>query len=270
MAAIETTHIKPVVIITGSSRGIGYHLAQAFLEHGCSVTISGHNPERLSKAYDQLKNQFGEERLFSQIADVGDFNQVQTLWDQTMRRFQRVDIWINNAGETAPPDPMWQQDPATIASIYRTNLLGLTYGCLVAVQGMRRQGFGAIYNLEGAGSDGRSHPGLTLYGTTKYAVRFLTDSIAKELQDTSIIIAAIRPGMVITDLILAPYQNRPQEWERFKKVINIIAEHPQVIAPRLAEKILQNKCSRVRIKPYTSFQILLRTIKRMMRHESLV
>ncbi len=250
------------VIITGSSRGIGFNLARAFLERGYSVTISGRNPERLQKAYQQLAQEFSEEALLAQVVDVGEFDQVQALWDEAWRRFHQVDIWINNAGITAPPDPLWQQSPLTTASVYRTNLLGLTYGCIVALNGMRQQGFGAIYNLEGAGSDGRIHPGLTLYGTTKHAIRYLTDSIAKEVKGTSILIGALRPGMVLTDLITAPYLNRPEDWERFKPVLNLIAERPEIVAPRLVEKILQNQRNGVRIQAFSGFQFMVRTLTR--------
>lgn len=250
------------VVITGSSRGIGFNLAQAFLKRSCIVSISGRDPERLQQAYQQLAGEFGESSIFAKVADVGDFDQLQALWDVTLQHFQPIDIWINNAGITAPPDPLWEQNPTTVAAVYRTNLIGLTYGCMVALNGMRKQGFGAIYNLEGAGSDGRSHPGLTLYATTKSAIRYLTDSIAQEVKNSNIIVGALRPGMVLTDLVTAPYANKPEEWERFKAVLNLIAERPEMVAPRLVDKILQNKRNGVRLHAYSRLQFISRTLIR--------
>ena len=258
------------VVITGSSRGIGFNLAKAFLKRGCRVSISGRDPERLQKAHHQLVQEFGNEPVFAKAADVGDFNQVQALWDEAFLRFHAIDIWINNAGVTAPPDPLWEQNPETVASVYRSNLLGLTYGCMVALTGMRQQGFGAIYNLEGAGSDGRIHPGLTLYGTTKFAIRYLTDSIAREVENTSIIIGALRPGMVLTDLVTAPYANRPEDWERFKAVLNLIAERPEIVAPRLVDKILQNQRNGIRIHAYSRLQFIGRTLIRIALRKRLI
>ncbi|MGB9640925.1 MAG: SDR family NAD(P)-dependent oxidoreductase [Anaerolineales bacterium] len=258
------------VVITGSSRGIGFNLAKAFLQRGCRVSISGRDPERLQRAYDQLMQQFSEESVFAKVADVSDFDQVQAFWDETIQRFQSIDIWINNAGITAPPDPLWEQKPEIVALVYHSNLIGLTYGCMVALNGMRKQGFGAIYNLEGAGSDGRIHPGLTLYGTTKFAIRYLTDSIAQEVKNTAIIVGALRPGMVLTDLVTSPYANRPEDWERFKPVLNLIAELPEVVAPRLVDKILQNKRNGVRLHASSRLQFVGRTLLRLVLRKRLV
>ena len=61
-----------------------------------------------------------------------------------------------------------------------TNLLGTAYESQVAMKGMLSQGFGAIYNMEGMGGDGRKHAGLTMYGTSKYAVHYFTESLALE------------------------------------------------------------------------------------------
>lgn len=258
------------VVITGSSRGIGFNLAKAFLKRGCCVSISGRDPERLQQAYQQLAGEFGEASVFARVADVSDFEQVHALWDAAWQRFHSIDIWINNAGVTAPPDPLWEQNPTTVAAVYHTNLIGLTYGCMVALNGMWQQGFGAIYNLEGAGSDGRSHPGLTLYGTTKCAIRYLTDSLAQEVKGTAIMVGALRPGMVITDLVTAPYADKPEEWKRFQKVLNLIAERPEIVAPRLVDKILDNKRNGVRLHTSTRLQFLIRTLKRIVFRKKLI
>ena len=63
-----------------------------------------------------------------------------------------------------------------ISYVVDTNLIGVIYGSKVAFSGMQTQGFGQIYNMEGMGSDGRKHEGLTLYGTTKYAQKYFNDS----------------------------------------------------------------------------------------------
>lgn len=258
------------VVITGSSRGIGFGLARAFLERGCRVAISGRDAERLGQARARLVSAFGEDAILAHLADVSEFEQVQSLWEESHRRFGTVDIWINNAGITADPDPLWQQAPETINAVYRTNLIGLTYGCLVALTGMRRQGYGAIYNLEGAGSDGRMHPGLTLYGTTKYAIRYLTDSLAKEVEGMGVIVGALRPGMVLTDLVTSPYADRPQEWERFKPVLNLIAERVENVAPLLVDKILKNRRNGARIRYLSNTAFLLRTLKRAIFREKIL
>jgi short-subunit dehydrogenase len=109
------------------------------------------------------------------------------------------------------------------------------------MRGMLAQGFGALYNMEGMGSDGRKHAGLTFYGTSKYAIHYFTESLALETKNTPVIVGALRPGMVITDMITDRYEHRPDEWERAKKIFNIIADRIENVTPWLAKAILANQ-----------------------------
>jgi NAD(P)-dependent dehydrogenase (short-subunit alcohol dehydrogenase family) len=229
------------IVITGSTRGIGHGLAESFLSHGCSVTISGRGAEAVDKTVADLKSRYEAELVYGQACDVTIPEQVQVLWDQSVEQFGKVDIWVNNAGTSGERGLVWEL-PANEAHIpITTNILGTLYGDQVAMKGMLAQGFGAIYNMEGMGSDGRKHIGLTLYGTSKYAVHYLTEGLALEAKDTPVIIGALRPGMVITDMITDRYEGRPEEWERAKKIFNIIADKVENVTPWLANKILTNQ-----------------------------
>jgi short-subunit dehydrogenase len=95
--------------------------------------------------------------------------------------------------------------------------------------------------MEGMGGDGRKHSGLTFYGTTKYAVHYFTDSLAMEAKDSSIIVGGLRPGMVATDLLRDRYKGRPDDWERAKKIFNILAEPVERVTPWLARQMLSNQ-----------------------------
>lgn len=95
--------------------------------------------------------------------------------------------------------------------------------------------------MEGMGSDGRKHKGLAIYGTSKYAVHYLTESLALEAQGTPVIIGGLRPGMVITDLITGRYRERPEELERARRIFNIIADTVEHVAPWLADRTLENR-----------------------------
>ena len=121
---------------------------------------------------------------------------------------------------------------------------------------MLAQGFGAIYNMEGMGSDGRKHAGLTLYCTSKYAIHYFTESLVLETKDTPVIFGALRPGMVITEMIENRYKNQPEEWERAKKLFNINADRDENVSPWLADKMLANQKYGV-ILAYTSMWKLL-------------
>jgi NAD(P)-dependent dehydrogenase (short-subunit alcohol dehydrogenase family) len=141
--------------------------------------------------------------------------------------------------------------------VIATNVLGTIFGAQVAFRGMQAQGHGAIYNMEGMGSDGRMHAGLTFYGTTKSAIHYFTKSLALEAKDSPVIIGGLRPGMVATDMIRDRYKDRPEDWERAKSIFNIIAERVETVTPWLAEQMLINRKNDV-ILSYSSPWKLLR------------
>jgi len=229
------------IVITGSTRGIGYGLAEAFLSKGCSVTVSGRGQEAVDKAVAGLQSRYDADHILGVTCDVTNSEQVQALWDATVQRFGKVDIWINNAGVSGDRGMVWELPVAEVQKPIETNIFGTVYGSQTAMRGMISQGYGATYNMEGMGSDGRKHAGLTMYGTSKYAIHYLTESMSIEAKDKPIIVGALRPGMVITDLILDRYKERSEELKRVKKVFNIIADRVENVAPWLATAILSNQ-----------------------------
>lgn len=229
------------IVITGSTRGLGYGLADAFLSLECSITVSGRGKESVEKAVAGLRSKYDAERIFGLACDVTVPKQLQTLWDQTIQKFGKIDIWINNAGLSGEQGLVWELSSDEAQIPIRTNVLGTIFGAQVAMRGMLAQGFGTIYNMEGMGSDGRKHAGLTLYGTSKYAIHYFTESLALEAKGTPLIIGALRPGMVITNMIVDRYKNRPAEWERAKRIFNIIADRVENVTPWLAKRIIANQ-----------------------------
>ena len=247
-----------VVVITGSSRGIGFGLASAFIERHCGVVVSGATMESTQNAVSTLAQSAEKDQIVGVSCDVRQHDQVQALWDRAVTAFGKVDVWINNAGLSGPSRKLWEQEPEDLQQVVATNLLGVLYGSRVAVRGMLAQGFGQIYSLEGLGSDGRWVPGLSLYGTMKYGLKYLNDALIKETRETSIIIGALRPGMVVTDLIVDPYRHRPQDWKRVKPIFNIIADRVEVVTPWLADRILGNHKTGVRFNYSPAWRLLLR------------
>jgi NAD(P)-dependent dehydrogenase (short-subunit alcohol dehydrogenase family) len=240
---LEAMYPHKYVVITGSTRGLGFRLAESFLQHGCTVTISGRSRKTLDQAAGSLESRYGPGKILACTCDVTDAAQVQALWDQSADRFGRVDIWINNAGWSGEEGFVWDRPAQELNDILSTNIAGTVYGSQTAMRGMIRQDSGAIYNMEGMGADGRKHSRLTTYGTTKYAVHYFTESLAIEARGTPVIVGSLRPGMVITDMIMDRYKDRPEEWERAKRIFNIIAERPETASPWLAEAMLSNRKS---------------------------
>jgi NAD(P)-dependent dehydrogenase (short-subunit alcohol dehydrogenase family) len=249
--------MRKSIVITGCTRGIGFHLARAFLERDCALTINGHTSESVNEALAKLGN-YSQEQIFGCAADVTDFDQVQGLWNESTRRYGRVDIWINNAGTAIPLMKFWEVPVKKYKQLVKVNLLGAMYGTQVALHGMLKQGFGALYNMEGFGARGRSMQGMTLYGSTKAAIHFINRSLAMETKDTPVITGGIAPGMVITEMITRQFEGREAELEKSKPILNIIAERPETVAPTLADKILRNNKNGVTINFSSPAYILLK------------
>ena len=246
------------VVITGSTRGIGLGLARAFLDAGCSVVVSGRDAQRLEEVRAELAAEHGESKVLAVLCDVREWDAVKRLWDESAARFGSIDVWINNAGISHPQVEAWEQTIDCTKAIVDTNVLGTIYGARVAIAGMLAQGFGAIYNLEGLGSAGRHVRGTALYATTKAAVRYFTDALILEAKGTPLVVGAIRPGMVITDLILEGLDRESLDWPRAQKIFNILADRVETVTPWIARRVLKNDKTGVRIDWLTRRRILAR------------
>jgi short-subunit dehydrogenase len=246
------------VVITGSTRGIGYHLAAAFLERDCAVTISGRTREAIEAAVNGLEEKYSRDLIYGFPCDVTDYIQVERLWENAKLHYGRLEIWINNAGIAMPRMNFWQASSGQYDEVVQTNILGTMYGTRVALTEMISQGYGALYNMEGFGARGRAMLEMTLYGSTKACVHFIDQSLAKEMDGMPVIVGAIAPGMMITDMITRQFKGREQELERSKPILNIIAEKPETVAPVLVEKILKNQKNGATIAYSSYFGVMLK------------
>ena len=219
------------IVITGSTRGIGFGMADNFLERGCNVVVSGRTQDGVNNALAPLADKHSSERILGQSCDVTNYDQVKALWDAAVVGFGKVDIWVNNAGQPGAYQQFWTTDPAHMKEVVTTNLVGTMYGSKVAIEGMLAQGFGAIYNMEGAGSDGRIHGAMTLYASSKRGGNLLIKGLAEELKDTPVIIGALNPGMVVTDFFHLQEERGGEDWDQTKKIVNIIGDKPRRSLP---------------------------------------
>ncbi len=244
------------IVITGSTRGIGFGLADSFLALGCRAVVSGRQRAAVDEAVAELAARHEAERVFGQPCDVTRFDQVQALWDAAQARFGAVDVWINNAGRSHLPMPFHRLAPELVESVLGTNVLGTMYGSRVAIAGMLDQGFGQIYNMEGMGSDGHTQEGLTLYGSTKYGLRYLNKALVKELKGTPVLFGMLSPGMVLTALVTDAFEEHLEAFERARFILNILTDRVETVTPWLARKILENEKHGVQIQ-WLSFPKLL-------------
>jgi NAD(P)-dependent dehydrogenase (short-subunit alcohol dehydrogenase family) len=225
------------IVITGSTRGIGLGLAREFLRGGHNVVVTGRSQAAVDRA---LKDLGTGERTLGLTCDVRSIAAQQAVWDQACARFGRVDMWINNAAIATDRALLADLPADQIQQTVDTNLLGTLYGCKVAIAGMLKQADGGrVYTFEGFGSDGIARPGLSTYGSTKRAIRYLTASLAKEYKDTQVLIGSLSPGIVATDLLLYSSKGaNPGDWEKAKRTLNILGDTVETVTPYLAEQAL--------------------------------
>ena len=230
------------IIITGGTRGIGFGLAENFLRSGQQVLLCGRSQNGVDQALENLSKEFSAEYLAGTVCDMQKYQDVENLWQFGIEKYDKIDIWINNAGIGQAQTPFWELEQELVREVVNTNITGAMFGAQVALAGFLKQGWGAFYNMEGLGSDGRKVEGLTLYGTSKRALNYLTDSLASEVKGTNVIVGALSPGMVLTDFILSRYEGKdPSEWESARKIFNILADKVETVTPYLAEQVLKNK-----------------------------
>lgn len=257
------------IVITGSTRGIGFAMARSFLKRGCRVVISGRKQNLVDVAVERLSKEYASENVVGFACDVAEFSQMEKLWDAPVKRFGSVDIWINNAGISNTQNPPWDLTADEIECVVKTNMLGEMLGTKIALSGFLKQGYGALYNMEGMGAQRRRGVrGLSIYGATKAGLRYFNDSIFLEVENKGIIVGAIQPGMMLTEMITDQYLNRREEWEKLKGIFSIISEKPEVVAEWLAEKILNNTKNGVRFTYGGMSRMITRLVRNQFRKKS--
>jgi NAD(P)-dependent dehydrogenase (short-subunit alcohol dehydrogenase family) len=250
------------IVITGSTRGIGYGLAIEFLKAGHQVVINGRDAEKVAQTVAKLK------AISSNVAGApGSVNEPEThekLINKAVNIFGKIDIWINNAGIPQPHRKFMEIEPEDIKAITEINIYGLMLGTRAAGQFMTKQGFGKIFNMEGFGSDGRIMDKLGLYGTTKRAVNYFSKSVSNEMVGGSVQLGILSPGMVRTDFLKGAQEIRtPKEAKQFKKVYDILAENPDVVTKFLVSRMLKSTKHYDRIEFLTKGRLFVKILRMM-------
>lgn len=186
-----------VAIVTGGASGIGLATVEALAAKGAKVVIGDYNVENGKKAEQSLKAK-GADVVFIQV-DAGNEESVKNLVAETVKRYGRLDIMVNNAGIgglSVPHELSYEDYQKTI----RVNQDGVFFGIKYAVQEMLKTGGGAIVNTSSIlGTVGE--PGAIAYNATKGAVNLMTKSAALAYAKNNITVNAVAPGYVETGMV---------------------------------------------------------------------
>ena len=188
----------PVVLITGALTGIGRAAALAFAKEGATVVVSGRR-EAEGNALESKLRSLGAEAAFIP-ADVRHEDDVRNLVEQTVGRFGRLDIAVNNAGTEGKPGPLTEQTSDSYAGMFDTNVLGTLLSLKHELRVMQPQGSGGIINISSTMGE-RGAANLALYTASKHAVEGLTKSAALEAASFGVRVNAVAPGPTETAML---------------------------------------------------------------------
>jgi NAD(P)-dependent dehydrogenase (short-subunit alcohol dehydrogenase family) len=188
----------PVVLITGALTGIGRATALAYAKEKANIVVSGRHDEAGQALASQLRA-MGAEAVFIR-ADVRHEHEVHALVEQTIARFGRLDIAVNNAGTEGKPAPVTEVTPETFTALFETNVLGTLIGMKHELRAMQAQGSGSIVNVSSTMGE-RGAANLSLYTGSKHAVEGITKSAALEAAAYGVRVNAVAPGPTDTDML---------------------------------------------------------------------
>ncbi len=254
------------VVISGSSRGFGLEMAKEFRRQSWNVMLSGTKEESLLSARNVLMEIHASGGVEYALCDVGNLSEIQFLWEKAVSAFGQVDIWVNNAGISQPAVPAWALSSADIEGLLKVDLQGTIYGSQVAYKGMKRQGFGQIYNVEGMGSTGQIQPNMSLYVAAKTAVTTFTKALAKEsavLDGGTIRVCRLLPSIMLTDFLTQANNGATPIAlsDKSKAFYNIMADVPETVARSLVPKMIANTKNDRRFSYLTTGRILAKLIR---------
>jgi 2-dehydro-3-deoxy-L-rhamnonate dehydrogenase (NAD+) len=185
-----------VAVVTGGAQGIGRAVAERMIEGGGVVSLWDHDGKVLDTAVGQLANQDAVQGL---RVDIGDLAIVEQATQQTLQRFGRIDILINNAAIVGPNAKTWEYPPKAFSDVVHVGLTGTFYCCRTIVPHMMANHYGRIVNVSSiAGKEG--NPNAVAYSSAKAGVIALTKSLGKELAGMDIAVNVVTPAFAKTAL----------------------------------------------------------------------
>jgi NAD(P)-dependent dehydrogenase (short-subunit alcohol dehydrogenase family) len=196
-----------VALITGASRGLGRAMALRFADEGAHLAICARKEDEILEVAEQVKARGRE--VIAMSADIGRKADVERLVNETMKKFGRIDVLVNNAGILGPrvelieyPDDVWEE-------VLRINLTGTFLMTKEVAQHMVKAGKGSIINISsGVGIEGRARWGA--YSVSKFGVEALTQIWTSELRPYNVRVNTVNPGAMATQMRREAYPDEDQ------------------------------------------------------------
>lgn len=208
-----------VVVVTGASMGIGEAIAKIFADAGASVVLLSRDAERAEAARRRIGH---GERTLGLACDVRNREEIDRVIGLTLHHFQRIDVWINNAGHGIL-DSVAAVDMAACRETFETNFFGAVDAMQAVIPVMKQQGAGTIIDI----SSVAGHvplPFHAVYSATKFALNAIGKGARIELKSSGINVLTVCPGYVRTDFGANAVKGKEQKQVRPAGVRGITAE----------------------------------------------
>jgi NADP-dependent 3-hydroxy acid dehydrogenase YdfG len=193
-AEINSSEVKPLVLITGATSGIGRATAEIFARHGYRLILTGRRIERLLELKQQYESAYRIDVLILPF-DVRDQRATEAALSNLPESFREIDILVNNAGLAKGLAPIHEGNLEHWETMIDTNVKGLLYVTRLVSPGMVARRRGHIINL-GSSASKEAYPNGNVYCATKFAVEALTRSMRFDLHAHNIRVSQVSPGHV--------------------------------------------------------------------------
>lgn len=187
-----------VAIVTGAGSGFGCGIATLFAQEGASVVVNDLSEDSGQSTVDHIQRQGGTASFA--MADVADRLAIRQVLADTVSRYGKIDVIVNNAGYTHKNKPLAEVTDEEFDRIFNVNVKAIFYAVQEALPIFRKQGHGNVINTSSTAGL-RPRPNLAVYNSSKGAVNILTKSLAVELAPDNIRVNAICPVIGETGLL---------------------------------------------------------------------
>ena len=192
-----------VAMVTGASAGIGLATARLLSRRGAKLALVARSKVKLEKIESELPD------AFAIPADMTNISEIQDMTNRTLQHFGKIDILINNAGQGYDA-PIEKIDPDVFRCIFNLDVLGPVAAMQQVIPAMRQQGGGAIVNVS-SGLAFMYLPGMSAYGSLKWALSHISLTAREELKDDNITVSVMYPYITATDFEKNTIKAVPEE-----------------------------------------------------------
>jgi 3-oxoacyl-[acyl-carrier protein] reductase len=214
-----------VALITGSSAGIGFTIAEKLAQEGCNLVICGRNLQRLEQANQTLSKTYPDSSILSLTADVHQANDSEKLVKETLNKYGKIDILINNSeGANFAENLIENLSDEDWFKVFQGKLMGYIRLTNLVLPIMKNQQWGRIINIIGT-SGKEPSPRLVKSGVVNAALMNFTKSVARQTAASNVLINSINPGIIDTP--------------RHREYLEIYAQKEGITPDQLRQEIIK-------------------------------